>query len=402
MTAGPAAPPDYAYYRDLFRGRAMPFAFVDLDLFDLNAATIAGRAGGKSVRIASKSLRCVTLLERVLARGAPFAGVLAYDADEAVHLCGRGLDDLVVAYPVWDEGRIRRVGERVRAGKRLALMVDSPEHAVRLGSIARSMDVILPVCLDLDMSSRWPGLHFGVRRSPIGGVAGALAVVEAVEGQKHLRLDGLMGYEAQIAGLPDRSAGAPLRSAAVRVLKRRSIREVAERRAAVVAAIQGRGHRLRFVNGGGTGSLESTRQEACVTEVTAGSGFYAPGLFDGYRLFRHRPAAGFAIEITRRPSPGVYTCHGGGYVASGAAGRDKLPSPYLPPGCALLANEGAGEVQTPIAYRGPEHLSLGDPILLRHAKAGELCERFPSLVLVSRGAVVGEAPTYRGEGWCFL
>jgi D-serine deaminase-like pyridoxal phosphate-dependent protein len=310
-----AAAPGYAYYRDALRGRAMPFAFVDLDLFDANAGAIALRAGDKAVRIASKSLRCVALLERILARGAPFRGVLAYDADEAVHLSGRGIDDLLVAYPVWDELRIRRVGECVRAGKSLTLMVDCPEHAVRLGSIARQMDLVLPVCLDLDVSSRWPGVHFGVRRSPIDGVGPALALLDALEGQRHLRLDGLMGYEAQIAGLPDRSAGSPLRSAAVRALKRRSVREVALRRAAVVAAIERRSRPLRFVNGGGTGSLETTRREACVTELTAGSGFYSPGLFDGYRRFRHVPAAGFAVEITRRPAPHVFTCHGGGYVA---------------------------------------------------------------------------------------
>jgi hypothetical protein len=39
---------------------------------------------------------------------------------------------------------------------------------------------------------------------------------------------------------------------------------------------------------------------------------------------------------------------------------------------------------------------------MRHAKAGEVCERFPHLVLVQQGEVVGEATTYRGAGQCFL
>jgi D-serine deaminase-like pyridoxal phosphate-dependent protein len=98
----------------------------------------------------------------------------------------------------------------------------------------------------------------------------------------------------------------------------------------------------------------------------------------------------------------LYTCLGGGYVASGSAGTEKLPRPYLPDGAALLPLEGAGEVQTPVRYRGPERLALGDPIFMRHSKAGELCEHFNTLLLVMAGRVVGEVPTYRGEGQVFL
>jgi D-serine deaminase-like pyridoxal phosphate-dependent protein len=64
--------------------------------------------------------------------------------------------------------------------------------------------------------------------------------------------------------------------------------------------------------------------------------------------------------------------------------------------------EGAGEVQTPVRYRGSEKLAIGDPIFLRHAKAGELCERFAQLLLVQGGVVVETAPTYRGDGQNFL
>ena len=211
-----------------------------------------------------------------------------------------------------------------------------------------------------------------------------------------------MGYEAQIAGVGDRYPGAWAKNLLVRLLKRHSVRVVAERRAEMVQAVRELGIPLRFVNGGGTGSLATTARDPSVTEVTVGSGLYAPVLFDYYRDFRYQPAAGFAIEIVRRPRPGIYTCAGGGYVASGAAGRDKLPMPYLPEGTRLLPLEGAGEVQTPVRYEGPIALNLGDPVFLRHAKAGELCERFDRLHLFSEGRIVGEATTYRGDGRCFL
>jgi D-serine deaminase-like pyridoxal phosphate-dependent protein len=225
-------------------------------------------------------------------------------------------------------------------------------------------------------------------------------VYAAIAACPSLRLDGVMGYEAQIAGVGDKGGG--FKGQLIRLLKRRSIPQLAERRKAIVDALKAKGAKLRFVNGGGTGSIESTIQEDCVTEVTTGSGFYAPGLFDHYRAFKHQPAAGYAIEIVRRPQPQIYTCLGGGYVASGEVGLRKQPVPYLPEGAQLIANEGAGEVQTPVVYSGPENLSIGDPIFMRHAKAGELCERFNSLYLISGGKIVDEVPTYRGEGKNFL
>ena len=380
----------------------MPFAFVDLDLFDANGAALVKRAGRKSLRVASKSVRCLSLLKRILSADRAFHGVMCYSAREAVYLSLQGIDDLLVAYPIWDESLLLELCRQIGAGRSLTLMVDSKEHVERLEDVARRADVVVPVCLDVDMSSSYPGLHFGVWRSPLTTVEDSLALSRRVMDRPHLRLDGLMGYEAQIAGLPDALPGRPLRSAILRLLKSRSVTAVARRRAAIVAALRERGAPLRFVNGGGTGSLETTAAEDAVTEVTAGSGFYSPALFDGYRVFKHLPAAGFAVEITRCPAPGLWTCHGGGFVASGAPGPDRLPLPYLPHGAALTSAEGAGEVQTPVSYGGPERLSLGDPVFMRHAKAGELCEHFDALLLVSDGKIVEEARTYRGDGHCFL
>jgi len=188
----------------------------------------------------------------------------------------------------------------------------------------------------------------------------------------------------------------------VQRLKRRSVREIAERRSAIVELVKSYELSPRFVNGGGTGSMATTRKEDAVTEITVGSGFYAPALFDNYRDFRYQPAAGFAIEIVRRPRPSIYTCLGGGYIASGSVGPEKQPQPYLPQGAKLISLEGAGEVQTPIRYDGPISLQLGDPIFMRHSKAGELCERFTHLQLVANGAIVDEVTTYRGDGQCFI
>lgn len=380
----------------------MPFAFIDLDLLNINLHELLLRAGDKPVRIASKSIRSVAILKYLLSASPRLQGIMAYHPAEAAMLARAGFNDILVAYPCLHESYIIDICQLVRAGKDISLMADSPEHLVLLNRIAAHQQTILPICLDADMSSNYGLLHFGVHRSPINNLKKVDAFLNALASCSNLKLVGLMGYEAQIAGLGDNVPKQSLKNKLIRRLQNRSIPELTARRQAIVKRCTERGYPLRFVNGGGSGSLESTAADSSVTELTAGSLLYSPTLFDYYSHFRHLPAAGYAIEITRMPQRNIYTCSGGGYTASGTADATKAPQPYLPEGCQLLPNEGAGEVQTPIRYKGNIRLHLSDPIFMRYAKAGEFCERFNDILLVSKGAVLDKVPTYRGEGYCFM
>lgn len=159
---------------------------------------------------------------------------------------------------------------------------------------------------------------------------------------------------------------------------------------------------LEFVNGGGTGSFESTSADTSVTELAAGSGLVGPTLFDAYRKFHPKPALQYALPVVRRPGPGVATMFSGGYVASGSGTPDRLPTPFRPAGLRLTKIEGAGEVQTPVLGTTADGLSIGDRVWLRHAKGGELAERLAEYHLIEAGDRDAESvPTYRGEGQCF-
>ena len=394
--------PTYSAYRDLFRGTAFPYAFVDLDLFDKNVAQVLARAPGARIRVASKSLRCPALIQRVLDSNPAYQGVMSYTGKETAYLCEQGFDDFLIGYPIWHADEVSAVCTWLAKGKRITCMVDCPEQVEHLDREAKEHGVTIPICIDVDMSSEFPGLYFGVRRSPVRTVDDALAIATTAAKSPNIHLHAVMGYEAQIAGLPDKIPNAALKNVVVKWLKSRSIAEIGARRGKIVEALKARGHAIDLVNGGGTGSIESTIKESWVTEVTVGSAFYAPGVFDHYEHFKHLPAVGFAIEVTRMPTKGVYTCAGGGYIASGEAGPAKQPKPYLPDGAKLIGHEGAGEVQTPVKYDGSETIGLGDPIFMRHAKAGEVCERFKSLLAISNGKVIDEYPTYRGDGQCFV
>ncbi len=394
---------DYQYYCQAFQGREMPFAFVDLDLFDENIRQVLARADGKKqIRVASKSIRCIPLIRRLLAFDTTFQGIMCYSAHEAVFLSEAGFDDLLVAYPAWHEQEIAAVCLALKRGKAIVLTVDCLKHVEHLDAIGRAHDIAVPVCMDVDMSSSILELYFGARRSGIAKKEDALTLAEHIRKQSHVTLTGVLTYEGQIAGVPDNLPGQAPKNHLIRLLKRISTKELNARRNEIITALGDAGHELTFVNGGGTGSIEMTREQACVTEITVGSAFFAPSLFDHFTNFRHLSAAGYAIEIVRQPTPTIFTCRGGGYPASGSPGREKLPVPYLPEGATLLGMEGAGEVQTPVVYDGPENLRLGGPIFLRHSKAGELCERFNSLYLISDGGIHEEVSTYRGQGKCFL
>src|SRR3954468_25017079 len=386
-----------------------PFAVVDLDALDANADDLLRRAAGKPIRVASKSVRSRAVLRRVLARPG-FAGILAYTLREALWLAG-GDDpvsaDVVIGYPTADRAALRRLAGDETAASRITLMVDSVEQLDFVDAVVpASSRPALRVCLDLDASWRTAGgrVHVGARRSPVHTAEDAAALARAVAGRDGLRLVGVMAYEAQIAGVGDAPPGRPLRGVAVRGMQQLSARELAGRRAEAVAAVRAVAP-LEFVNGGGTGSLERTTAEEAVTELAAGSGVYSPGLFDGYRAFRGRPAALFALAVTRRPAPGLVTVASGGWIASGPAGPDRVPLPTYPAGLALLPAEGAGEVQTPLRGAAADGLQVGDRVWFRHAKAGELCEHVNELQLIAgsgnAAAVTDVVPTYRGEGKAF-
>jgi D-serine deaminase-like pyridoxal phosphate-dependent protein len=406
-TTGDRPQDQHARFEQVFAEVEPPFAFVDMDAVWSNAADMLRRAGGVPIRVATKSVRCRAILERALSLDRGFQGLLTFTMPETLFLWERGFRNLVLAYPCTDREWLAALARLTAAEPEAApvTMVDSIAHLDLIEGAAADAGTKSPVrvAIDVDAGLRLFGgaVAIGPKRSPVYSVEQADRLAREISRRPGVKLVGLMAYEGQVAGVGDRVPGKPLRSLGIRAMQKLSMRDLRERRAAIAAAV-GELAPLEFVNGGGTGSLELTAAEPAVTELSAGSGFYAPVLFDHYRSFQLRPAAMFALPVSRKPTRGIATALGGGYPASGAGARDRLPQPYLPAGLHLDSNEGAGEVQTPLLGEAAEDLEVGDRVYFRHVKAGELCERFNSLYLVAGDTIVDEAPTYRGEGKAFL
>ncbi|MEU0874135.1 amino acid deaminase/aldolase [Nocardia brasiliensis] len=372
-----------------------PLAALDLATLRANAAALVQRARGVPIRVASKSVRCRAVLEEVLGAdltaAGGFAGIMSYSLPEAIWLVGRGARDVLLGYPTVDRAALAQLAADDTLRDSITLMIDDVAQ-LELIRAALGTDRVRPrVCIDVDASLRLGPVHMGVRRSPIRTPEQAAALAgEAL--RRGFDVVGVMTYEAQIAGLPDTNV-------AVRLMKRASAAEITKRRGRVLDAVRSVTGKLEIVNSGGTGSIEVSIADPDVTEVTAGSGLYVPTLFDHYRSFTPHPALFFATSVLRRPTPSIATVFAGGYIASGPTGPSRAPKPVWPTGLKLLGAEGTGEVQTPLA--GAAELRIGDRVWFRHAKAGELCERFDRIHLVDADGTRTTVPTYRGEGNCF-
>lgn len=398
----------------------LPAVVLDLAAFRANARDMAARACGVPIRVASKSLRMREAISTALTFPG-YAGVLCYSLREAIWLVREGVTaDALVAYPTADTSALQELASDPLLCKAITVTVDSPEHVTLLrrahqatqaakqtaSSTGQASTPPIRVCLDLDAAlvigggKAGKGIRIGALRSSIHSPAAAAKIAHIITGTPGLRLVGLLAYEGQIAGEAD--AGYNPRQFALRALQTLSRKELAKRRPAIVRAVEvAIGEKLEFVNGGGTGSIESTIQENCITELGAGSGLIGSGLFDRYRAFRPQPAEWFVLPVTRRPSSGVATVHGGGRIASGAPGKTRLPTIDYPQGLSFTGTEGAGEVQTPVCGDAANQLQIGDTVWFRHAKAGEALEWANEVLVVDGGKIVARWASYRGEGKVF-
>lgn len=391
-------------------GLDAPILALDASALRHNIEDLRRRADGVPIRVASKSLRVRSVIDEVLTHPG-FGGVLAYDLAEAHWLATEsGITDVLMGYPSVRRDALAKFLVDDIALDRVTLLVDSTDHLDVIDDVlAPGQRGQVRIAIDIDASLRAFGgrLHVGVRRSPIHDLDQATALARAIIQRRGFSLVGAMSYEAQVAGVANAAPGQAVKNVAVRGMQRLSMTELRRRRGKIIDRLRDL-TRLEIVNAGGTGSLEATARDHAVTDIAAGSGFFGGHLFDGYRHFQPAPALAFGLDVTRLPAPGIATCAGGGWIASGPPAADRLPRPVWPKGLDYIGTEAAGEVQTPLRGDAASALRVGDRVWFRHTKSGEVSERAETVAIIEREGTDGAArvaeqvPTYRGEGKTFL
>lgn len=386
----PGRAPDYDYYCRVFYSRSLPLAYLDLDLLEYNIRTALDRSGEKQLRVDARALSCPAIIDRVLRSNIRFHGVKCATAHEAIYLARQWeLDDMLVAYPTLRRDAIADVCQGIRDGWTITLTADCTAHVELLSDAAEHAGVTLPLCVEMDLSSR--GIS---RRSPLRTTEALLALVDAIGMNEHLRFRGLLAFDTQRTNIPAWFTSPRGRWRLIRQMSNSAQRQMHQRRKEIVERLRASGYEPDIVNGGGAGGIEFNAADPGITEINVGSALFSPQFPDDD--FEHVPAAGFATEVMRQPEDNRYACLGGGYIAADTLDPNSLPRPVLPWQAQLDDPEGAGEAHIPIRYTG--ELNPGDPVFLRSPNAGELCERFGYLLLVQDGAIVEDAPTYRMLG----
>lgn len=384
-------------YEQAFLHLERPFAWLDYAALDQNIDFVNASTRHKAVRIATKSIRSIEMLRYISKKLNHCAGLMTFTAAETLYLLKQDFNHLLLGYPVYEKETLLQITAFIAQGRDVTFMVDDVQQLALLQKIAEKAEVSLQICIDLNVSTDYKMLYFGTKRSPIHSLEKLQSFTAQLTRFPQLHVVGCMAYDAQIAGVTDASG---MKGALIRQLKKHSLKQLTPFRDEAIQFLQ-QHFSLQWVNAGGSGSMQLMRDTPTVTEITVGSAFYAPALFSHYNALTLTPAAGFALRVTRKFSEDTIICHGGGYIASGAIGHDRLPRFLEPDIYSFTALEGAGEVQTPIHVKNRQH-TIGDTIYLRHAKAGELCERFTQLHTTRAGLYTGAITTYRGDEQCFL
>jgi D-serine deaminase-like pyridoxal phosphate-dependent protein len=330
-------------------GEATPRLIVDLDAVDHNLAQVQATLGSKALRLVEKSLPCAPLLDHLMTRSGsrrlmsfhlPFLRADAENFPDAELMLGKPMPIAAAA------GFYDAVPAGFDPANQLHWLIDTEARLAEYLALAEARGLRLQIVLELNI-----GLHRG------GFLAGAAldrVLQQIAEHPQHLRLSGLMGYDAHVGLLP-RLLGRPqtqLRDAMARY------------RAALdqVRAHPGLTAQPLILNSGGSPSLAYHGDEALSTELAVGSALLQPSGFDRPGLAAHRPAVFIAtpvlktVDPVRLPGPtALGRCHlrrqlaGGSLLAAGPGAAS-----------ALWAQQQPGPADAP-ARHGPRGRRLGVP-----------------------------------------
>jgi D-serine deaminase-like pyridoxal phosphate-dependent protein len=345
-----------------------PALVIDLDRVDANITTMAAlaREAGVRVRPHTKTHKMPEIARLQLAAGS--AGITCAKLGEAEVMAAAGIDDILLAYPLYGREKLARL-DRLRDRARVLVSIDSLEVARGLNELGVATGQPVEIYVEVDT-----GLHR--TGTPPGDPT--VHLVTRLAQMKGLHVVGLMSHAGHVYGAGDERERTRLVDAEVDDLRR-------TRDLCTEAGVS-----LREISVGSTPSVRQELRQAGVTEVRPGTYVFNDTTMIAHDVATPATCAAMVIAtVVSRPAPDRFVLDAGskcltteGVGTSGwiqVAGRDDLTMNFV------SEEHGVGAID--LSQGGS--LAIGDKVLLIPHHICPVINLFDSVITVRGETVVG-------------
>jgi D-serine deaminase-like pyridoxal phosphate-dependent protein len=233
-----------------YRELSTPALTVDLDALERNLDRIAElcRRQGVGLRPHTKTHKTLEVARMQLERGA--VGLTVAKVGEAEVMAGAGLEEILVAYPIFGGEKLRRLAEIART-RRLLVSLDSEATAQELSRAAAAQGATIGVLVEFDAGARRCGLDPG---------PALVTLAKAIDKFPGLKFRGLMSFFGHVWGTAEE--------------RRAEAERVAERVERGLEAFRAENMPVEIVSGGSTPSAEFAHLIPGLTEIRPGTYVY--------------------------------------------------------------------------------------------------------------------------------
>jgi D-serine deaminase-like pyridoxal phosphate-dependent protein len=280
-----------------------PALVLDLGVMERNIDRMATtfREAGVGWRPHTKAIKTPALAHKLLRAGA--LGVTCAKVGEAEVMAAAGIRDILIANQIVGASKIARLVNLLPYAD-VVVGVDSRENVEALNRAACDVGRQLRVVIEVDVGMHRAGVL------PLDAVEFA----RFVSSQPGLRFAGVMGWEGQTVGIPDRAE------------KERAVVESVRLLTDCARACADAGLPCEIVSCGGTGTYAITSRLPGVTEIQAGGGIFADVYYREVMHVDHECALTILATVTSRPTPSRIICDAGKKSMSSDAA---VPRPLL-------------------------------------------------------------------------
>jgi D-serine deaminase-like pyridoxal phosphate-dependent protein len=227
-----------------------PALTIDLDILERNLERMAAycREHRIGLRPHTKTHKTPQVGRMQMDRGA--VGLTVAKVGEAEVMAAAGLDEILIAYPIWGAEKLRRIAAMARE-RNILLSLDNEATAKGLSQAASAAGATVGVLVEFDV---------GMRRCGVEPGPAALELARKIEKMPGLKFRGLMTFPGNIWG--------------TEANREHEAKHVAERVAQALDPFRKAGMEVEIVSGGSTPSAFLSHEIPGVTEIRPGTYAY--------------------------------------------------------------------------------------------------------------------------------